>query len=182
MRGPADRLLSSLGATATASGVASLYADFRDSIARDPLNAPALAGLGTALVRRNRLSDAVDIHRHAVALNAAISSVSGIRGDWNQFAYNATKGALNAMVQSLALDLGAHGVRVNAVAPAVVKTRFAGALYEGREEEVASAYPLKRLGEPEDIAPVAVFLASEDAHWVTGESLRASGGVRGVGY
>ena len=68
-------------------------------------------------------------------------------------------------------------IRVNAVAPAVVKTRFATALYEGREDEVAAAYPLKRLGVPEDVAGVVAFLLSADAAWVTGQTLVIDGGL-----
>lgn len=69
------------------------------------------------------------------------------------------------------------GVRVNAVAPAVVKTKFATALYAGREDEVAAGYPLKRLGVPEDIGSVVAFLLSEDAGWLTGQVLVVDGGV-----
>ena len=68
-------------------------------------------------------------------------------------------------------------VRVNAVAPAVVKTQFASALYEGREEEVAAAYPMKRLGVPEDVAGAVSFLLSADASWITGQTLVVDGGV-----
>ena len=67
--------------------------------------------------------------------------------------------------------------RVNAIAPAVVKTTFAKALYEGREDDVAQAYPLKRLGVPEDTAKAAAFLLSDDASWITGETLVVDGGV-----
>ena len=66
---------------------------------------------------------------------------------------------------------------VVAVAPAVVKTRFATALYEGREEQVSQAYPLKRLGEPDDIGSVVAFLLSADAGWMTGQTLVVDGGV-----
>jgi NAD(P)-dependent dehydrogenase (short-subunit alcohol dehydrogenase family) len=68
-------------------------------------------------------------------------------------------------------------VRVNAVAPAVVKTRFASALYEGREEQVAATYPLGRLGVPEDVAGTVAFLCSADAAWITGQTVVVDGGV-----
>jgi NAD(P)-dependent dehydrogenase (short-subunit alcohol dehydrogenase family) len=68
-------------------------------------------------------------------------------------------------------------VRVNAVAPAVVKTRFATALYEGREDEVAATYPLKRLGIPEDVAGTVAFLCSRDAEWITGQTIVIDGGI-----
>ncbi len=68
-------------------------------------------------------------------------------------------------------------VRVNSIAPAVVKTKFAQALYEGREEEAAAAYPLGRLGVPSDIGGAAAFLTSEQSAWVTGQTLVVDGGI-----
>jgi NAD(P)-dependent dehydrogenase (short-subunit alcohol dehydrogenase family) len=67
-------------------------------------------------------------------------------------------------------------VRVNAVAPAVVRTRFAEMLYVGREEEVAKGYPLGRLGDPADVAGAVAFLACDDAGWITGQTLTVDGG------
>jgi hypothetical protein len=78
--------------------------------------------------------------------------------------YGATKAMVSRLTSELAVEL-APAIRVNAVAPAVVKTRFAGALYDGREEKVAAAYPLKRLGEPEDVASLVWFLLSDQASW-----------------
>ena len=80
-------------------------------------------------------------------------------------------------VQATAQTKDAITIRVNAVAPAVVKTRFATALYEGREDEVSANYPLKRLGVPEDIGSVVAFLLSDDAGWMTGQTLTIDGGV-----
>jgi 3-oxoacyl-[acyl-carrier protein] reductase len=105
-----------------------------------------------------------------------VSSVAGERPSPGIGFYGASKAMLSRITQELAVELGPD-VRVNAVAPAVVKTRFATALYEGREEEVASAYPLKRLGVPEDIGGVVAFLLSEDAGWLTGRILVVDGGV-----
>lgn len=97
--------------------------------------------------------------------------------------YAATKGAVDTLTFALARELGPRKIRVNSILPGHTNTpatdgNFAGAF----GESLIAGTPLGRFGEPEDIAPVAVFLASEDAHWVTGESIRASGGVRGVGY
>jgi 3-oxoacyl-[acyl-carrier protein] reductase len=97
--------------------------------------------------------------------------------------YSATKGAVDTLTFALARELGARGIRVNSILPGHTNTpategNFAGEL----GEKILAGTPLGRFGEPADIAPLAVFLASEDAHWVTGESIRASGGVRGVGY
>jgi 3-oxoacyl-[acyl-carrier protein] reductase len=97
--------------------------------------------------------------------------------------YAATKGAVDTMTFALARELGPRGIRVNSILPGHTKTPATDGHFEGElGEKLIAGTPLGRFGEPEDIAPVAVFLASDDAHWVTGESLRAAGGVRGVGY
>lgn len=105
-----------------------------------------------------------------------VASVAGLRSAAGIGFYGTSKAALMHLTQQLAVEL-APTVRVNAVAPAVVKTRFASALYEGREEQVASAYPLGRLGAPEDIAAAVAFLASDDAAWITGQTLVIDGGL-----
>ncbi|WP_392390591.1 SDR family oxidoreductase [Nocardioides sp. L-11A] len=105
-----------------------------------------------------------------------ISSVSGVKPAPGIGLYGASKAMLISMTELLAVELGPD-IRVNAVAPAVVKTRFATALYEGREAEVAAQYPLKRLGEPEDIGSVVAFLLSDDAAWLTGQTVVVDGGV-----
>lgn len=105
-----------------------------------------------------------------VASTAGLGA-SGVLG-W----YGVSKAALIHLTTELGYQLGPE-VRVNAVAPAVVKTAFSQALYEGREEEVAAKYPLKRLGVPEDIAGAVSFLLSSDSSWMTGQTLVLDGGV-----
>jgi 3-oxoacyl-[acyl-carrier protein] reductase len=105
-----------------------------------------------------------------------VGSLAGVRAAPGIAFYGASKAMLIHLTEELAVELG-PGVRVNAVAPAVVKTRFATALYEGREEQVAATYPLERLGEPEDIGSVVAFLLSRDAGWMTGQTLLVDGGV-----
>ena len=90
--------------------------------------------------------------------------------------YGASKAALINLTQQLAYELAHRRIRVNAVAPAVVKTRFAEALYAENEEKVAAGYPLGRLGEPDDIAAAVAYLASSDASWVTGQVITLDGG------
>lgn len=105
-----------------------------------------------------------------------VASVAGLRPAPGIAMYGVSKAAVIHLTQELAFELGPT-IRVNAVAPAVVKTQFATALYEGREEEVAAPYPLKRLGEPRDISGAVAFLASQDAGWMTGQTLVIDGGV-----
>jgi len=97
--------------------------------------------------------------------------------------YAATKGAVDTLTFALARELGPRKIRVNAILPGHTNTPATNGNFAGEfGEKLIAGTPLGRFGEPEDIAPVAVFLASDDSHWVTGESLRAAGGVRGVGY
>ncbi|MGW5621451.1 SDR family oxidoreductase [Streptomyces olivaceus] len=105
-----------------------------------------------------------------------IASVAGLSPSPFIAAYGVSKAALINLTLQLAHEF-APAVRVNAIAPAVVKTKFAAALYEGREEEAAAGYPLGRLGVPSDIGGAASFLTSEQSAWVTGQTLVVDGGV-----
>ena len=109
-----------------------------------------------------------------------IASVAGLRSTGVIAAYGASKAALIRLTEELAWQLG-PSIRVNAVAPAVVKTKFATALYAEGEEKVAAAYPMKRLGTPEDVAALVGFLVSDEASWITGETVRVDGGVLATG-
>jgi len=105
-----------------------------------------------------------------------VASIAGVRPSPGIGMYGVSKAALIRLTTELAVELGPR-IRVNAVAPAIVKTQFATLLYEGREEQVAAAYPLKRLGVPEDIAGAVAFLLSDQASWITGQTLVLDGGV-----
>ncbi|MEU5088604.1 SDR family oxidoreductase [Streptomyces sp. NPDC021356] len=105
-----------------------------------------------------------------------ISSIAGLAPSPFIGAYGVSKAAMINLTQQLAHEF-APKVRVNAIAPGVVKTKFAQALFEGREEEAAAAYPLGRLGVPSDIGGAAAFLTSEQSDWITGQTLVVDGGI-----
>lgn len=105
-----------------------------------------------------------------------VASIAGVRPAPGIAMYGVSKAALIHLTEELAVELGPN-TRVNAVAPAIVKTDFAKALYDGREEKVAAAYALKRLGVPSDIGGVVAFLLSDDAGWMTGQTVTVDGGV-----
>ncbi len=105
-----------------------------------------------------------------------LSSIGGLRGDAAIGVYNTTKAAIVHLTRILALELG-PGVRVNAIAPGLVKTDFARALWEPAGDAVAAGLPLRRLGEPDDIAHAARFLAGPGASWITGHTLVVDGGA-----
>ncbi|SIR88532.1 SDR family oxidoreductase [Williamsia sterculiae] len=109
-----------------------------------------------------------------------IASVAGLRSTGVIAAYGASKAALIRLTEELAWQLGPT-IRVNAVAPGVVKTKFAEALVAAGEDTVAQTYPLRRLGTPEDIASAVAFLVSDTASWITGETLRVDGGLLATG-
>lgn len=111
---------------------------------------------------------------HGAIVNVA--SLAGIRRAPGIAYYGVSKAALLGLTVQLAGEL-APRVRVNAVAPAVVRTRFAEALYAADEAGAAAAYPLGRLGEPEDVGAAVAFLASSDAAWITGQTLVIDGGA-----
>ncbi|WP_336985937.1 SDR family oxidoreductase [Altererythrobacter aquiaggeris] len=107
------------------------------------------------------------------------SSVSGIGGDWTLPVYNASKGAVTNLTRSLALQLGGQGIRVNAVLPSVTRSEMTEGITGN--EELLKAFinrlPLGRIAEPDDIAGPVLFLASDDARFVTGVNLPVDGGV-----
>ncbi|MEU6477132.1 SDR family oxidoreductase [Streptomyces sp. NPDC047017] len=105
-----------------------------------------------------------------------IASIAGLAPSPFIGAYGVSKAALINLTQQLAHEY-APKVRVNAIAPAVVKTKFAKALYEGREDEAAAAYPLGRLGVPSDIGGATAFLTSGQSDWITGQTLVVDGGL-----
>ena len=108
-----------------------------------------------------------------------VSSIGGYRGSQVIGAYCISKAADLQLARNLAVEYGPYNVRVNCIAPGLVKTDFARALWETPEAEKRSSFgnPLRRLGEPDDIAGAAVFLASRAGSWMTGQSIIIDGGT-----
>lgn len=108
-----------------------------------------------------------------------ISSIGGLRGSTTIGAYNVSKAADFQLVRNYAVENGQHGVRVNAIAPGLVKTDFAKALWENPEarKRVEGQLPMRRIGEPREIAGAAVFLSSPAAQWMTGQMVVVDGGA-----
>jgi len=110
-----------------------------------------------------------------------ISPVASTRATPNSLVYSATNGALEAITRGLAMELGPRKIRVNTIAPGGVETEGvhqAGIVGSDFQKQMVSETPLGRFGQPEDVARVAVFLASEESGWITGERIAASGGWR----
>ena len=107
-----------------------------------------------------------------------ISSVGGLKGSLNLGAYAVSKAADMQLARNLAVEWGPHNIRANAIAPGLIKTDFARALWEDPEARARAeaAYPLGRLGEPEDIAGTAILLASDAGSFITGQTLVVDGG------
>jgi 3-oxoacyl-[acyl-carrier protein] reductase len=110
-----------------------------------------------------------------------ISSVASTSAPPNSVVYSASKGAVDSISRVLGKELGARKIRVNTIAPGGVETEgvhTVGVIGSDFEKQIVAGTPLGRFGQPDDIARVAVFLASDDARWLTGERITASGGFR----
>lgn len=106
-----------------------------------------------------------------------MSSVSGKFALAGQSVYSATKGAVNAMTQTMAKELAGYGIRVNAVAPGFIETEMLDALSEEKKTEYLNAIPMHRFGTAEDVANVVSMLASDTCAYITGQVLTLDGGI-----
>jgi len=166
--GAVDVLVNNAAIAARLSTV-DLNADLIDSMHAVNVRAPLLliAALLPSMIERRSGSI------------ISLSSVSGVVGTPRRAAYASTKGAIDAATRSLAMELGPQGIRVNSVAPGVVDTALwaRNKAIPGVVEQIEAQTPLRRWAQPDDIADAIVFLASDAARFVTGETLCVDGGM-----
>lgn len=165
-----DFLVNNVGMNPVFGGIA----DLGLAAARKILDTNVLGALSTT----SRLLPLGLKERQGAIVN--VSSLAGVQPTPGIGMYGVSKAALIALTRQMALEF-APDVRVNAVAPAAIKTQFAAAMYEGREAELAARYPLQRIGQPDDVAGPATFFLSDAASWVTGQTLLVDGGITLVG-
>ncbi len=118
---------------------------------------------------------AVDARRGRGGSIINVASANGLKGNGNAIAYPASKFGLRGLTKATAIDLGPLGIRVNAIIPGTTRTEMISYALV-REPEIAATLPLRRIGEPEDVAAVAVFLASDESAYITGTDVVVDGG------
>ena len=106
-----------------------------------------------------------------------MASIIGIMGNAGQANYAASKGGLIALTKSIAKELGSRGINVNAIAPGFIQTDMTDKLPEGAKEKLLAFIPLQKMGQPKDVADLALFLASDDAAYITGQVIKVDGGM-----
>lgn len=173
--GGVDILVNNAGITHAAEFLDLEEADFDRVIA---VNLKSMFLCGQAAARRM-----VAQRRGGAIVN--LSSVNAVLAIPNQVPYVVSKGGINQLTKVMALSLAPHDIRVNAIGPGTIATELAKKAVLGSEESkrrILSRTPLRRLGEPEEVASVAAFLASDDASYLTGQTIYPDGGRLGLNY
>ncbi len=106
-----------------------------------------------------------------------ISSIVGSSGNFGQANYAASKAGIEGMTRSIALEVASRGITINCIAPGFIKTNMTQTLLESNEEKLLENIPIKRIGKPEDISSLTVFLASDKASYITGQTFHVNGGM-----
>jgi 3-oxoacyl-[acyl-carrier protein] reductase len=164
--GPVDILVNNAGITRDDLIMRLSEEDWRDVIDTN---------LGGAFFTCRALSRPMLKRRSGVIVN--ITSIVGVRGNAGQTNYAASKAGLIGLTKALAKELGARGIRVNAIAPGYIATELTDALPEAAREAILTNTPLGRLGEPADVARAVRFLSSDAAAFITGDVLAVDGGL-----
>lgn len=164
--GSLDVLVNNAGITRDGLLVRMTDSDWDDVLATNLTSAFRLCRSATELMMRQRSGSIINL-----------TSVSGIRGNAGQGNYAASKAGVAAMTASLAKEMGRRGIRVNCVAPGFVQTDMVDAMNPKVVEGVKNLIPMRRLARPEEVAKVVLFLASDDASYVTGQQWVVDGGL-----
>ena len=134
-------------------------------------------------VIETNLSSAYNVTKNALPLMQknsriiSISSIVGLYGNFGQTNYAASKAGIIGFTKSLAKELGRHGITVNAIAPGFIETEILNSLPQARKKVLANDIPLGKIGNPDDVANLAAFLASEKSGYITGEIVSVDGGL-----
>jgi NAD(P)-dependent dehydrogenase (short-subunit alcohol dehydrogenase family) len=173
-----DILVNNAGIVHKADFLDLAEADF-DRVLRVNLKGAFLCGQAVA----RRMVDAVK-RGDAPGTIVNMSSVNAVFALPDQVGYSVSKGGLNQLTKTMALSLAPYGIRVNAIGPGSIMTELLAAVAsdEGAKARILSRTPLGRIGDPSEIASVATFLASDDASYVTGQTIYADGGRLGLNY
>ncbi len=176
--GSIDVLVNNAGILASGEFLDLEEADF-DRVIRTNLKGSFLCGQAVArhMVERIRAGDAP-----GAIVN--MSSVNALFAIANQVPYSVSKGGINQLTRVMALALAPHGIRVNAIGPGSIMTDMLGTVMEDPEarKRILSRTPLGRIGEPREIAAIAAFLASDEASYITGQTIYADGGRLPLNY
>ena len=161
-----DVLVNIAGLTHNALFTMTSIQTFRDVMEVDFISQMTITQYIAKLMTRNKSGSIINI-----------SSIAGIDGNAGQSAYSAAKAALIGVTKTLAIELGSSGIRVNAIAPGVIETDMTKALTETQWDALLSKAAMPRAGQPQEVADLSLYLASDSSAYVTGQIIRIDGGI-----